>query len=55
MGNKQKKDQKKNPVDSDEEEYYDFVQQKIIKDAAKHEFVSNHKGTAFHKLQTMQR
>jgi hypothetical protein len=41
MGNKQKKDQKKAAVDSDEEEYYDFVQKKFIKDAAKHEFVSS--------------
>jgi hypothetical protein len=50
MGNKPKKIQKKAAVDSDEEEFYDWVLEKNIKDAAKHEFVSSQKGTAFYKL-----
>jgi len=41
MGNKSKKTEKKAVIDSDEEEFYDWVLEKNIKDAAKHEFVSS--------------
>lgn len=34
----------------DEDKYYEFVRNKTKKDESKHEFISNQKGTAFHKL-----
>ena len=39
----------------DEDKYYEFVRNKTKKDESKHEFISNQKGTAFHKLQNTDR
>lgn len=55
MGNKSSNASKKGTTSLEDEDYLNWIREKNKKDVQKHKVISNQKGTAFHKLNNLDR